>query len=715
MNAQSSERVSEDSTALLNVSECLAGWQTTNQSEDASDPEAWRLMENQASPGLLPVTLELYERAMASASCGIAIADMSRSDRPLIYCNEAFETMTGYRREEVLGRNCRFMQGPDTDPVAVEQLSQAIRRGEACEVVLLNYRKDGRPFWNRLSIGPVHDAAGHLTHYIGVQTDVTEAVEARKRQNRQLQEEQLLSGVTQRIRQDLDLTAVLSTAVNEVRQLLQTDRVVVYRFNPDWSGMVVAESVGEDWDASLDVTIEDTCFQVSRAQDYQQGRISAISDIETAPLSECHRNLLRRFQVQANLVLPISDHGRLWGLLIAHHCQSPRQWHPNEIHLLERLSHQLAVAVLQAELYEQAQAEIRRRQAVEAKLADKAAQLEAALQALKWQQAQLVQAERLAGLEQLVAGVAHEVNNPVAFIAGNLAHAGHYIQDLLDLVNVYQAEWARSGVAPSAQMEALVEEVDPAYIAEDWPRMLQSMRSGVERIQKIVRSLRAFSRLDEAIVKSINLNESLDSALVLFQGRLNALRSGDQLHSIQLIHEWGALPAITCYPGPLNQALAALIENAIDALTVAIESPQWLAKEERPTIWLATALDATSGRAVIRIRDNALGIPEAVHDRILDPFFSTKPIGQGTGLGLSIAYQTIVEQHGGRLWFESEPNQGTTFVVELPPAPPTLAEAESAEDLPDRFLRRGNLGDRPLPPMLPNGGGRSMPSLLLSS
>jgi signal transduction histidine kinase len=193
------------------------------------------------------------------------------------------------------------------------------------------------------------------------------------------------------------------------------------------------------------------------------------------------------------------------------------------------------------------------------------------------------------------------------------------------------------------------------------------------------------------------------------------LRSGDQLHSIQLIHEWGALPAITCYPGPLNQALAALIENAIDALTVAIESPQWLAKEERPTIWLATALDATSGRAVIRIRDNALGIPEAVHDRILDPFFSTKPIGQGTGLGLSIAYQTIVEQHGGRLWFESEPNQGTTFVVELPPAPPTLAEAESAEDLPDRFLRRGNLGDRPLPPMLPNGGGRSMPSLLLSS
>lgn len=276
-------------------------------------------MANHAGKGLLPATLGLYERAMAAASCGIAIADMSQPDRPLIYCNDAFETMTGYRREEVIGRNCRFMQGEDTDPAAVEELSQAIRQGQSREVVLLNYRKDGRPFWNRLAIGPVHDSEGRLTHYIGIQTDVTEAVEARKRQNRQLQEEQLLSGVTQRIRQDLDLTTVLSTAVNEVRQLLQTDRVVVYRFNPDWSGMVVAESVGEAWDVSLDVTIEDTCFQISRARDYQEGRISAISDIETAPLSECHRELLRRFQVRANLVLPISDHGRLWGLLIAHH------------------------------------------------------------------------------------------------------------------------------------------------------------------------------------------------------------------------------------------------------------------------------------------------------------------------------------------------------------------------------------------------------------
>jgi PAS domain S-box-containing protein len=600
---------------------------------------------------------------MASASCGITIADMTRPDRPLIYCNQAFEVITGYSRQDVLGRNCRFMQGEGTDPAMVDQLRQAIRQGESCEVVLLNYRKDGRPFWNRLSIGPVHDVSGRLTHYIGVQTDVTEAVEARQRASRQLQEEQLLNGVTQRIRQALDLNTVLSTTVNEVRHLLQTDRVVVYRFEPDWSGLVVAESVGEQWSASLNVAIEDTCFRQTRARDYHQGRISAIDNIETAPLSDCHRNLLRRFQVQANLVLPIADSGKLWGLLIAHHCQGPRQWLPGEVKLLERLANQLAVAVMQAELYEQAQLEIKRRQRVEAQLAEKATQLEAALQALKWQQSQLVQAERLAGLEQLVAGVAHEINNPVAFIAGNLPYAGRYISDLLDLVEQYQQEMATGGVIPSIALQERLEDVEPSYIRDDWPRLLQSMRSGVDRIQKIIQSLRVFSRLDEAIVKTIDLNANLDSALLLFQGRLNAT-GGDR--PIQLVRDFGVLSPITCYPGQLNQALAALVDNAIDALLLAVQQPDWQARGVQPTIAITTRLDPSQTFVTVRICDNAMGIPEALHNRIFDPFFSTKPIGQGTGLGLSMAYQTIVDQHRGRLWFESTIGQGTTFTLELP-------------------------------------------------
>lgn len=610
-----------------------------------------------------PATLELYGRAMASASCGITIADMTRPDRPLIYCNQAFEAMTGYSRQDVLGRNCRFMQGEGTDPAIVDQLRQAIRQGESCEVVLLNYRKDGRPFWNRLSIGPVYDAGGRLTHYIGVQTDVTEAVEARHRASRQFQEEQLLNGVTQRIRQALDLNTVLSTTVNEVRHLLQTDRVVVYRFDPDWNGLVVAESVGEQWLPSLNVVIEDTCFRKNRAQDYHQGRISAIDNIETAPLSDCHRDLLRRFQVQANLVLPIADSGKLWGLLIAHHCQGPRQWLDSEVTLLERLANQLAVAVMQAELYEQAQLEIQRRRQVEAQLAEKATQLEAALQALKWQQSQLVQAERLAGLEQLVAGVAHEINNPVAFIAGNLPYAGRYINDLLDLVAQYQQEMTAGGVMPSIALQEQLEDVEPAYIREDWPRLLQSMRSGVDRIQKIIQSLRVFSRLDEAIVKTIDLNANLDSALLLFQGRLNA-NGGDR--PIQLVRDFGALSPITCYPGQLNQAVAAMIDNAIDALQLAVQQADWQGRGEQPTIAIVTRCNAVQELITVRIHDNAMGIPEALHNRIFDPFFSTKPIGQGTGLGLSMAYQTIVDQHGGRLWFESVIGRGTTFTIELP-------------------------------------------------
>ncbi|TAD77660.1 MAG: GAF domain-containing protein [Oscillatoriales cyanobacterium] len=610
-----------------------------------------------------PATLELYGRAMASASCGITIADMTRPDRPLIYCNQAFEVITGYSRQDVLGRNCRFMQGEGTSSAMVDQLRQAIRKGETCEVVLLNYRKDGRPFWNRLSIGPVHDAGGRLTHYIGVQTDVTESVEARHRASRQFQEEQLLNGVTQRIRQALDLDIVLSTTVNEVRDLLQTDRVLVYRFDSDWNGLVVAESVGEQWLPSLNMAIKDTCFRKNRAQDYHQGRISAIKNIETASLSDCHRDLLRRFQVQANLVLPIADSGKLWGLLIAHHCQEPRQWLPGEIKLLERLANQLAVAVMQAELYEQAQLEIQRRQQAEAQLAEKASQLEAALQALKWQQSQLVQAERLAGLEQLVAGVAHEINNPVAFIAGNISHAGRYIGDLLALLTDYQREMLAGGLTPSIDLQEHLEDVDPSYIRDDWPRLLQSMRSGVDRIQKIIQSLRVFSRLDEAIVKTIDLNANLDSALLLFQGRLNAT-GGDR--PIQLVREFGLLLPMTCYPGQLNQALAAIVDNAIDALQLAVQQPDWQARGEQPTIVISTAVQTGQEVISVRIRDNAMGIPEALHNRIFDPFFSTKPIGQGTGLGLSMAYQTIVDQHGGRLQFESVIGRGTTFAIELP-------------------------------------------------
>ncbi|MEM1425913.1 MAG: GAF domain-containing protein, partial [Cyanobacteria bacterium P01_H01_bin.130] len=290
---------------------------------------------------------------------------MQSPDRPLIYCNAAFMEMTGYAYGEIIGRNCRFLQVPDTNQEDVDQLRAAIAAGEDCTVTLRNYRRDGSPFWNRLTISPVHNEAGQLTHYIGVQTDATLQQEKRENEQRQLQAEQLLRHVTERIRSSLDLRQVLAIAVAEVKNLLEADRVVVYRFEPDWNGVVVAEAVVPPWSASIDQAIEDTCFRENQGAAYRDGRTSAITDIKTAGLSECHQGLLQRFEVRANLVVPIINGERLWGLLIAHQCEGPRQWSPFETGLMEKVADQLALAVTQAELYQQAQAEIAQRQKAE--------------------------------------------------------------------------------------------------------------------------------------------------------------------------------------------------------------------------------------------------------------------------------------------------------------------------------------------------------------
>ena len=223
-------------------------------------------------PATLRETLHLYERAIASSSCGVVIADMLQPDRPLIYCNRSFIEMTGYDRSEVLGKNCRFLQGPDTHGPDVERLRSAVRAGEDCTLTLLNYRKNGTPFWNHLTISPVRNDDGILTHYIGVQTDITLQKEEESRRQQQLQVEMLLRQVTQRIRSSLDLEQVLATAVGDVKTLLQVDRVVAYRFQANWSGVVVAEAVSAPWTASIHQSIDDTCLRENRGQPYCEGK-----------------------------------------------------------------------------------------------------------------------------------------------------------------------------------------------------------------------------------------------------------------------------------------------------------------------------------------------------------------------------------------------------------------------------------------------------------
>lgn len=297
--------------------------------------------------------------------------------------------------------------------------------------------------------------------------------------------------------------------------------------------------------------------------------------------------------------------------------------------------------------------------ASEAQERERSQQLSEALQHLQTTQAQLIQSEKMSSLGQLVAGVAHEINNPVNFIHGNVYHARQYTEDLLSLADLYELHCQTAHPAIADKLE----EIDLPFIRKDLPRLLSSMQVGADRIREIVRSLRIFSRLDEAEVKEVDIHEGIDSTLTILQNRLKA-RTGHP--GIAVVREYGNLPAVECYAGQLNQVFMNLLSNAIDALDESINrrSPEAL-KADPPTIWIRTER-GTGDRVVIHISDNGPGLSAIAEERIFNPFFTTKPVGQGTGLGLSISYQIVTETHHGSLRCVSQPGQGADFVIELP-------------------------------------------------
>ncbi|WP_414753640.1 ATP-binding protein [Anabaena sp. CCY 9910] len=296
-------------------------------------------------------------------------------------------------------------------------------------------------------------------------------------------------------------------------------------------------------------------------------------------------------------------------------------------------------------------------------------ELQKALQELQQTQAQLIQTEKMSSLGQLVAGVAHEINNPVSFIYGNITHANEYTEKLLELIHLYQQELSN----PSAVIQEKIAEIDLEFLQEDLPKILSSMKMGSQRIQQIVLSLRNFSRLDEAEMKEVDIHEGIESTLLILQNRFKAK---SQSYNIKIIREYGQLPLVECHAGQLNQVFMNIINNAVDALEGSVVSGQWsivngkTTNNERlttngPQITIRTEINHNN-RVVIRIADNGPGITQQVMPKLFDPFFTTKPVGQGTGLGLSISYQIVVEKHSGVLRCESEIGKGTEFWIEIP-------------------------------------------------
>ncbi|MBD1939865.1 ATP-binding sensor histidine kinase [Microcoleus sp. FACHB-68] len=364
-------------------------------------------------------------------------------------------------------------------------------------------------------------------------------------------------------------------------------------------------------------------------------------------------------QLKSVLCSPIINQGQLIGILYLENNLTSGAFTPERLEVLRLLSSQAAVSLENALLYASVEQKVSDRTQ---ELNEKNVRLEQTLHELKRTQTKLIQSEKMSSLGQMVAGVAHEINNPVSFIYGNLTPASEYVQSLLSVIHLYQQHYP----TPAAEICEEIENIDLEFVVEDLQKLLDSMKVGAERIRKIVLSLRNFSRLDEADMKPVDIHQGIESTLLILQPRL---RKEGGRSGIEIIKEYGKLPLITCYASQMNQVFMNILSNAIDALESFVPRSESLENErDGKTIYIRTEASST-GFATIRISDNGPGLTEDVIRKIFDPFFTTKPVGSGTGLGLSISYQIVVDSHQGQLNCISTPGKGAEFVISIPIKP----------------------------------------------
>ncbi len=355
------------------------------------------------------------------------------------------------------------------------------------------------------------------------------------------------------------------------------------------------------------------------------------------------------------LCTPILNQGKLIGILYLENNLTIEAFTPERIKVLNLLTTQAAISIENAKLYQELEdysrnLELQVQQRTQ-ELQENNQHLQQTLEQLQQTQVQLIQTEKMSSLGQMVAGIAHEINNPITFIAGNVTHAREYFQDLLELLNLYQ----ENSSPPNAAIQEKLEEIDLEFLCDDIEKLFDSMQGGSERIRKIILGLRNFSRLDQYQRKPVDIHEGLENTLMILQHRLKGNRSSPE---IAIVKNYGQLPRINCYASQLNQVFLHILTNAIDALTTSE------IKDGRE-IKIATQIQ-NQDSIRISIADNGPGISETVQQRIFDPFFTTKPVGQGTGLGLSISYQIVTEQHGGQLQCISQEGKGTEFMIDIP-------------------------------------------------
>ncbi|MEG4291860.1 PAS domain S-box protein [Microcoleus sp. C2C3] len=508
---------------------------------------------------------------------------------------------------------------------------------------------DGKEHYLETIKTQVKDDEGNAIGLIGLGLDVTKQQEAQRqlqksetRFRKLAEQEALLNQLASNIRESLDLDTILATTVQQIRDLLQLDRCLFIWYEPDASQPVWAvqyEAKNADLPSLLGVVPAGVTG--SHAQRIANLEIIRIDDFETVT-DPGEREFFRYVGFNSMLDIPLQTSSGKIGLICCSASSSVRCWSDAEVELLVAVGNQLAIAINQAELYTQSVDSARIAQ-------EQAAKLEVTLCELQQAQTHLIQAEKMSSLGQMVAGIAHEINNPVSFIFGNLTYTEEYTGKLMKLLQMYRDEYSE----PSPALQEAIEVFELDFLLDDLPKMLSSMQVGATRIRDIVRSLRNFSRLDESDMKKVNIHEGIDSTLMILEHRLKVQPDRP---AIQILKEYGQLPLVECYAGLLNQVFMNIIANAIDVLQEPLEHPG--------IIRIRTEVEGTL--AVIRIADNGAGITDRVKQRIFDPFYTTKRIGSGTGMGLAISHSIIVEKHKGEIKCFSVVGKGTEFRIEIP-------------------------------------------------
>jgi two-component system, NtrC family, sensor kinase len=566
-------------------------------------------------------------------------------DTTLSYLSPSFQAFSGYDPADWIGKSFVPLVHPDDVAICQKFNQQVVETGEQSpEFEFRQCNREGGWSWVTIIVVPMKDNQGNVIGFQGIMRDITDRKTAEIQLAASLEHQAFLNQLSNQIRHSLDLAVVLQAAIQSIREFLEIDHCAfawyeVLEDMPNWH--LVKEAINDDRPSTLGYHPASIVGHLPDILlDHEMVVLSCRSDC----LDVTHRQFLTMVNTEAEILLPIRTHSKKLGVIICTHSHE-RVWQEAELELLRTIGDQLAIAIDQAELYAASQAQ--------------SLKLQTILQELQSTQAKMVQSEKMSSLGQLVAGIAHEINNPVNFIHGNVKHTQDYVQDLLDLIGLYQDTYPQ---APATIVDK-IDAIDLEFIQTDLPKSLSSMQVGTSRIREIVKSLRLFSRLDEAEVKPVNIHEGIDSTLMILQGRI---KSTSEWTGIEIVKEYAELPQVECFAGQLNQVFMNILVNAIDALEER-DQKRSIAEQKANPSQIRIKTEMTSDRQVlIWIADNGVGIPVEIQPQIFDPFFTTKAVGKGTGMGMSISYQIITEKHGGQICFDSVLGKGTEFVIQIP-------------------------------------------------